>query len=61
MKEREHMEDLVLDGLFLCFCCNSLPVGQGLLIIKASGLHYETLHSVGLLWTRDQSDAEITT
>ena len=34
------------------------PVGQNLLIIEASSLHSDTSHSVGLLWTSDQSDAE---
>jgi hypothetical protein len=32
--------------------------GQGLLIIEASRSHSDTLHSVGLLWTSDQPDAE---
>jgi hypothetical protein len=33
-------------------------VGQGLLIIEASRLHSDTPHSLGLLWTSDQPDAE---
>jgi hypothetical protein len=33
-------------------------VGQGLLIIEASRSHSDTPHSVGLLWTSDQPDAE---
>jgi hypothetical protein len=33
-------------------------VGQGLLMIEASRSHSDTPHSVGLLWTRDQPDAE---
>jgi hypothetical protein len=33
-------------------------VGQGLLVIEASRSHSDTLHSVGLLWTSDQPDAE---
>jgi hypothetical protein len=37
------------------------PVGQGLLIIEASRLHSDTPHSVGLLWTSDQPDAETST
>jgi hypothetical protein len=36
-------------------------VGQDLLIIEASRLHSETPHSVGLLWTSDQPDAETST
>ena len=35
-----------------------LLVCQGLLIIEASRSHSETPHSVGLLWARDQPDAE---
>jgi hypothetical protein len=37
------------------------PVGQGLLIIEASRSHSDTPHSVGLLWTSDQPDAETAT
>ena len=33
-------------------------MGQGLLIIEASRPHSDTSHSVGLLWTSDQPDAE---
>jgi len=33
-------------------------VGQGLLIIEVSRSHSDTPHSVGLLWTSDQPDAE---
>jgi len=36
-------------------------VGQGLLIIEASRSHSDTSHSVGLLWTSDQPDAETST
>ena len=32
--------------------------GQGLLIIDASPSRSDKPHSVGLLWTNDQSDAE---
>ena len=32
------------------------PLGQSLLIIEASQLHSDTPHSVGLLWTSDQTD-----
>jgi hypothetical protein len=34
------------------------PVGQALLITKASRSHSETSYSVGLLLTSDQPDAE---
>jgi hypothetical protein len=33
-------------------------VGLGLLIVKVSRSQSDTPHSVGLLWTRDQSDAD---
>jgi hypothetical protein len=33
-------------------------VSQGLLIVEASRLHPDTPHSVGLLWTSDQPNAE---
>jgi hypothetical protein len=36
-------------------------VGQALLIIEASRSHSDTPHSVGLLWTSDQSDTETST
>jgi hypothetical protein len=36
-------------------------VGQGLFIIEASRSHSDTPHSVGLLWTSDQPDAETST
>jgi hypothetical protein len=37
------------------------PVGQDLLIIEASRSHSDTPHTVGLLWTSDQPDAETST
>jgi hypothetical protein len=37
-------------------------VGQGLLFVEASRSHFiDTPHSVGLLWTSDQPDAETST
>jgi hypothetical protein len=36
-------------------------VGQCLLIVEASRSHSDTPHSVGLLWTSDQPDAETST
>ena len=36
-------------------------VGQGLLSIEASRSHSDTQHSVGLLWTSDQLDADTST
>jgi hypothetical protein len=38
-----------------------LPVGQVLLIIEDSRLHSDTRHSLGILWTSDQTDAETST
>jgi hypothetical protein len=38
-----------------------LLVGQGVLIVDASRSHSDTPHSVGLLWTGDQPDAETST
>jgi hypothetical protein len=32
--------------------------GLGLLIVEASRSHSDTPHSIGLLWTSDQPDAE---
>ena len=37
------------------------PVGEGVLIIEGLSSHSDTQHSVGLLWTSDQLDAEIST
>ena len=37
------------------------PVGQGLLVIKASLLHPDTPHSVEILWTSDRIDAGTST
>jgi hypothetical protein len=34
------------------------PLNQGLLIVEDSWSHSDTPHSVGLLWTSDQLDAE---
>jgi hypothetical protein len=36
-------------------------LGQGLLHIEVSPSHSDIPHSVGLLWTSDQPDAEIST
>ena len=32
------------------------PLGQDVLIVQVSRLHSETPHSVGLLWSSDQSE-----
>ena len=37
------------------------PLVQDLLITQASGLHSDTPHLVGLLWTSDQPDVETST
>jgi hypothetical protein len=36
-------------------------VDQGLFIIEASRSHSDTTHTVGILWTSDQPDAETST
>jgi len=36
-------------------------VGQSLLNVEASRSHSDAPHSVGLLWTSDQTDAETST
>ena len=49
------------------YMCNSLfmdrqsPVGQSLLINEDSKSHSDTPHSVGLLWTSDQTNVETST
>jgi len=49
----------ILVSLFmLLFTARQPLVGQGLLIIEASRSRSDTPHSVVLLWTSDQSDAE---
>jgi len=35
-------------------------LGQGRFIIEDSQSHSDTTHTVGLIWTRDRSDAENT-
>jgi hypothetical protein len=45
----------------LLFLAQQPPVGQGLLIIEASRSHSDTPHSVGLLWTSDQPEADTST
>jgi len=37
------------------------PVNRGLLTVEDSRSHSETQHSVGLLWTSDQYDADTST
>ena len=44
-------------GIFFLMAQQPL-VGQGLLIIEASRSYSDTPHSVGLLWTSDQPDAQ---
>jgi hypothetical protein len=54
---------LYAKGDLCCFASvlKQSPVGQGLLIVKASRSHTDTPHSVGLLWTSDRLDAEPST
>ena len=40
---------------------NNPPIGQGLLFIETSRSHSDAPHSVRLLWTSDQTDAETST
>jgi len=40
------------------FIAQQSLLGQGLLIIEVSRSHSDTQHSLGLLWTRDQPEAE---
>jgi hypothetical protein len=48
-------------GCFILFMARQPLVGQGPLIIEASRSHSDTPHSVGLLLTSDQPDAETST
>jgi hypothetical protein len=56
-KETTIMAIYVIDCNFF-FVAPQPPVGHGLLIIEASRSHSDTPHSVGVLWTSDQPDAE---
>jgi len=48
--------------IFFCFTAARQPLfGQGILIIAASRSHSDTSHSVGLLWTSDQPEAQTST
>jgi hypothetical protein len=47
--------------LLLLFMAQQPLVGQCLLIVEASRSYSDTPHSVGLLWTSDQPDAETST
>jgi hypothetical protein len=49
-----------LGHLFL-FMAQQPLLGQGLLIVEASRSHTDTLHSEGLLWKRDEPEAETST
>ena len=46
---------------FFFYHIATIPVGQGFLIVQDSRSHSDTPHSVGLLWTSDQPDAEPST
>jgi len=46
---------------FFFYHDRTAPVGQGILIVKASRSHSDTHHSVGLVWKSDQPDAETST
>jgi hypothetical protein len=49
-----------LKGIFYSMVRQPI-VDQGLLIVEASRSHTHTTHSVGLLWTSDQPDAQTAT
>ena len=61
LQERSSMWRLNVHCLSCFTVAQQSLVGQGLLIIEASLLHSDTPHSVGLLWTSDQPDAETCT
>ena len=48
-------------GFYIYYGATAPPVDQGLLVVEDSRSHSETPHSVGLLWTSDQPDAETST
>jgi len=45
---------------FLCHGTTA-PSGPGTPVVEAKRSHSDTTHSVGLLWTSDQPDAETST
>jgi len=45
-------------SLSVCAMVATAPRGQGLFIIEASQSRSDRPHSVGLLWTSDQANAE---
>ena len=49
--------------LYYTFFSMALPpiLAKGFLITEASGSHSDAPHSLGLLWTSDQSEAETST
>ena len=60
VREWRRLHNEELHGLFFFFVALQPPVGQDLLVMGASRTHSDTRQSVGLLWTSDQPDAEIT-
>jgi len=55
------LRDCCILQIYFLYHGTTDPVGQGLLMIKYSRSHSDTPHSVGLVWTRDQPDAETST
>jgi hypothetical protein len=55
---RSEVFTLVNKGRFLFFTAQHSLVGQDLLRIEALQSHSDTPHSVRLLWTSNQPDAE---
>ena len=49
---------IFVSGVFFYYCGATTVVGQGLLIIEDSWSQSDTTHSVRLLWTSHQPDAE---
>jgi hypothetical protein len=59
LKKTSPTQTIILGSVF--FSCCTVPSGPGLLIIETSLSHSDTQHSVGLLWTSDQSHVENST
>ena len=59
----EMLNRLLVSTVFMLFLSKAQQplLGQDLLSLEASRSHSDTPHSVGLLWTSDQPDAETST
>jgi hypothetical protein len=57
-----HRYHVAISYIFVSFIIARQSLeGQGILIFEASPSHSDTPHSVGLLWTSDQPDAQNST